>query len=187
VPLTIFVIFFMLYMHRKSMIETLVVMTALPFSLIGSIWLLAALDYNLSVAVAVGMIAVAGLAVEMGLLMMLYLDLTWRRYVAAGSLNDRSDLRQVIAEGASQRIRPMLMTGLSTFLGLVPIMFGTGSGADVMKRIAAPMLGGVGSALILVLIVFPALFSFWRGRGLPALVPPSEEHRVSRPDEGPQA
>lgn len=164
VPLTIFLIFFMLYMHRKSLIETLVVMTALPFSLIGSVWLLAALDYNLSVAVAVGMIAVAGLAVEMGLLMMLYLDLTWRRYVEAGSLNDRSDLRQMIAEGASQRIRPMLMTGLSTFLGLVPIMFSTGSGADVMKRIAAPMLGGVGSALILVLIVFPVIFSFWRGR-----------------------
>ena len=166
VPLTIFLIFFMLYMHRKSLIETLLVMTALPFSLIGSVWLLAALDYNLSVAVAVGMIAVAGLAVEMGLLMMLYLDLTWRRYVEAGSLNDRSDLRQMIAEGASQRIRPMLMTGLSTFLGLVPIMFSTGSGADVMKRIAAPMLGGVGSALILVLIVFPVIFSFWRGRRL---------------------
>jgi Cu(I)/Ag(I) efflux system membrane protein CusA/SilA len=164
VPLTIFLIFFMLYMHRKSLIETLLVMTALPFSLIGSVWLLAALDYNLSVAVAVGMIAVAGLAVEMGLLMMLYLDLTWRRYVEAGALNDRSDLRQMIAEGASQRIRPMLMTGLSTFLGLVPIMFSTGSGADVMKRIAAPMLGGVGSALILVLIVFPVIFSFWRGR-----------------------
>lgn len=183
VPLTIFVIFFMLYMHRKSLIETLVVMTALPFSLIGSVWLLATLDYNMSVAVAVGMIAVAGLAVEMGLLMMLYLDLTWRRSVEAGSLNNRSDLRQVVADGASQRIRPMLMTGLSTFLGLMPIMFSTGSGADVMKRIAAPMLGGVGSALILVLIVFPVIFSFWRGRSLPALVPSPNEHRVSRPDE----
>lgn len=113
------------------------------------------------------MIAVAGLAVEMGVLMMLYLDMTWRRYVAAGSLKDSNDLTQSIAEGASQRIRPMLMTGLSTFLGLVPIMYSAGSGADVMKRIAAPMLGGVGSALILVLIVFPAIFSFWRGGSLP--------------------
>jgi Cu(I)/Ag(I) efflux system membrane protein CusA/SilA len=165
----------MLYIHLKSMVETLVVMTALPFSLIGSVLLLAALDYNLSVAVAVGMIAVAGLAVEMGLLMMLYLDLTWRRYVAAGSLKYRKDLTQAIAEGASQRIRPMLMTGLSSFLGLVPIMFSTGSGSDVMKRIAAPMLGGVGTALILVLIVFPAVFSFWRGRGLPKMAPPSDE------------
>tara|TARA_R110002049_G_scaffold72267_1_gene186433 strand:+ start:10164 stop:13379 length:3216 start_codon:yes stop_codon:yes gene_type:complete len=187
VPLTIFVIFFMLYMHRKSMIETLVVMTALPFSLIGSIWLLAALDYNLSVAVAVGMIAVAGLAVELGLLMMLYLDLAWRRHAEDDSLKSQQDLTSAITEGASQRIRPMLMTGLALFMGLVPIMYSAGSGADVMKRIAAPMLGGVGSALVLVLIVFPAIFSFWRGRGLPALVPPPEEHRVSRPHEGPQA
>ena len=171
VPLTIFVIFFMLYMHRKSMTETLVVMTALPFSLIGSIWLLAALGYNLSVAVAVGMIAVAGLAVELGLLMMLYLDLAWREYREKGLIHSRTDLTAAISVGASHRIRPMLMTGLALFMGLVPIMYSTGSGADVMKRIAAPMLGGVGSALILVLIVFPAIFSFWRGRGLPGMVP----------------
>ena len=168
VPLTIFVIFFMLYIHRKSIIETLVVMTALPFSLIGSVWLLAALNYNLSVAVAVGMIAVAGLAVELGLLMMLYLDLAWRQYAKDGALESRQDLANAITEGASQRIRPMLMTGLTLFLGLVPIMYSTGSGADVMKRIAAPMLGGVGTALILVLLVFPAIFSFWRGRSLAA-------------------
>jgi Cu(I)/Ag(I) efflux system membrane protein CusA/SilA len=164
VPLTIFVIFFMLYMHRNSMIETLVVMTALPFSLIGSIWLLAALDYNLSVAVAVGMIAVAGLAVELGLLMMLYLDLAWRQHRDEGRIKNHQDLTAAIIDGASHRIRPMLMTGLALFMGLVPIMYATGSGADVMKRIAAPMLGGVGSALVLVLIVFPAIFSFWRGR-----------------------
>ncbi|MGE0624770.1 MAG: efflux RND transporter permease subunit [Pseudomonadales bacterium] len=170
VPLTLFVIFFMLFMHRKSLTETLVVMTALPFSLIGSVWLLAALDYNLSVAVAVGMIAVAGLAVELGLLMMLYLDLAWREYREEGLIHSRTDLSAAIAVGASHRIRPMLMTGLALFMGLVPIMYSTGSGADVMKRIAAPMLGGVGSALILVLIVFPAIFSFWRGRDLPAPV-----------------
>jgi len=167
VPLTIAVIFFMLFMHRNSITETLIVMTALPFSLIGSIWLLALLGYNLSVAVAVGMIAVAGLAVELGLLMMLYLDLSWRRHLKDGSFETRNDLTEAITEGASQRIRPMLMTGLALFMGLVPIMYSTGSGADVMKRIAAPMLGGVGSALILVLIVFPAVFSFWRGEKLP--------------------
>jgi Cu(I)/Ag(I) efflux system membrane protein CusA/SilA len=171
VPLTIFVIFFMLYMHRKSLTETFIVMTALPFAGVGSIWLLAALDYNLSVAVAVGMIAVAGLAVELGLLMMLYLDLAWRRYREEGLIRSRTDLTAAITDGASHRIRPMLMTGLALFMGLVPIMYSTGSGADVMKRIAAPMLGGVGSALVLVLIVFPTIFSFWRGRGLPALVP----------------
>ena len=171
VPLTVFAIFFMLYMHRKSITETLIVMTALPFSIIGSIWLLAALGYNMSVAVAVGMIAVAGLAVELGLLMMLYLDLAWRRERDEGLINSRRDLTAAITVGASHRIRPMLMTGLALLMGLVPIMYSSGAGADVMKRIAAPMLGGVGSALLLVLIVFPAIFSFWRGRGLPALVP----------------
>lgn len=164
VPLTIFLIFFMLYMHRKSITETLIIMTALPFSLIGSIWLLAALGYNLSVAVVVGMIAMAGLSVELGLLMMLYLDIAWRRHVADGSIKTRTDLKNTIAEGASQRIRPMLMTSLTLFLGLLPIMYSSGSGADVMKRIAAPMLGGASSTLILVLIVFPAIFSLWRGR-----------------------
>jgi len=167
VPMTIFLIFFMLYMHRKSMVETLIVMTALPFSLIGSVWLLAALDYNLSVAVAVGMIAVAGIAVELGLLMMLYLDIAWRQHRDEGQIHSRLDLTTAITEGASHRIRPMLMTGLVLFMGLVPIMYSDGSGADIMKRIAAPMLGGVGSALLLVLVVFPAIFSFWRGRGLP--------------------
>ena len=167
VPLTLFLIFFMLYLHRKSLTETLLVMTAIPLSLTGSIWLLAALDYNLSVAVAVGMIAVAGLAVELGLLMMLYLDLAWREQYRAGAIRSRSDLAAVIAEGASRRIRPILMTELTLLLSLIPILFSSGSGADVMKRIAAPMVGGAMSALVLVLIVFPALFAFWRGRGLP--------------------
>ena len=168
VPLTLFLIFFLLFMHRKSIVETLVIMTAFPFSLVGSIWLLAALDYKLSVAVAVGMIAVAGLAVELGLLMMLYLDLALHTARDDGRLSTPADLRDVIVEGAGHRIRPMLMTGLALLLGLVPIMFSAGSGADVMKRIAAPMLGGVGSALLMVLIVFPAIFSIWRERALEA-------------------
>ncbi len=178
VPMTIFVIFFMLYMHRKSMIETLIIMTALPFSLIGSIWLLAALGCNLSVAVAVGMIAVAGLSVELGLLMMLYLDLSWHQHRIDGLINSRPQLAAAIVEGASHRIRPMLMTGLALFMGLVPIMYSDGSGADVMKRIAAPMLGGVGSGLLPVLIVFPAVFSFWRGRGLSTSGSPPANHEA---------
>ena len=164
VPLTLFSIFLMLYMHRKSLVETLIIMTALPMSIVGSIWLLALLDYKLSVAVAVGMIAVAGLAVELGLLMMLYLDLAWRKARDENRLNDSTELWQAIAEGAKQRIRPMLMTGLALFMGLLPIMFSDGSGSDVMKRIAAPMLGGIGTALLMVLITFPAVFSIWRGR-----------------------
>ena len=161
VPLTILAIFFMLYFHRKSLTETLIVMTALPVSLIGAVWLLAALGYKLSVAVAVGAIAVAGLAVELGLLMMVYLDIAWRE--------SRSDpaigLDQAIIDGASQRIRPMLMTGLTLVLGLTPVMLASGAGSDVMKRIAAPMLGGAGSALLMALVVVPALFAIWRSRG----------------------
>jgi copper/silver efflux system protein len=163
IPLTVLLIFFMLFMHRKSLVETLIVMLAIPFSLSGAIWLLAWLEYKLSVAVAVGMIAVAGLAVELGLLMMLYLDLSWRRQQEKGLLNSHNDFRLAIIEGAAQRIRPMLMTGLALFLGLVPIMYSTGTGADVMKRIAAPMLGGIMTSLIMVLLVFPAIFALWRG------------------------
>jgi Cu(I)/Ag(I) efflux system membrane protein CusA/SilA len=133
-------------------------------SIVGSIWLLALLDYKLSVAVVVGMIAVAGLAVELGLLMMLYLDIAWRKAQEERRLHDSTELGQAIAEGAKQRIRPMLMTGLALFMGLLPIMFSDGSGSDVMKRIAAPMLGGIGTALLMVLIAFPAVFSIWRGR-----------------------
>jgi len=154
----------MLYMHRKSLVETLIIMTALPMSIVGSIWLLALLDYNLSVAVAVGMIAVAGLSVELGLLMMLYLDISWRQARDENRLDNAAEPWEAIAEGAKQRIRPMLMTGLALLMGLLPIMFSDGSGSDVMKRIAAPMLGGIGTALLLVLIAFPAFFAIWRGR-----------------------
>ena len=164
VPLTLFSIFLMLYMHRKSLAETLIIMTALPMSIVGSIWLVALLDYKLSVAVVVGMIAVAGLAVELGLLMMLYLDIAWQKARAEGRLDDSVRLWQAITEGAKQRIRPMLMTGLALLMGLLPIMFSDGSGSDVMKRIAAPMLGGIGTALVMVLIVFPAIFAIWRDR-----------------------
>lgn len=165
IPLTIFLIFFMLYFHRKSLVETLIVMLALPFSLVGSAWLLWALGYKLSVAVAVGMIAVAGLAVELGLLMMLYLDIAWRQAAAQGRMSSPQDLRDAIVEGAAKRLRPKLMTGLALFMGLLPILLSDGSGADVMKRVAAPMLGGVGTALLLVLLVYPAIFALWRGRG----------------------
>lgn len=167
VPLTVGLIFFMLFMHRGSLVETAIVMLSLPFSLVGSIWLLWALGYKLSVAVAVGIIAVAGLAVELALLMMVYLDLAWSRYRNEGLIHTRTDVPAAIAVGASHRIRPMLMTGLALFMGLVPIMLSHGSGADVMKRIAAPMLGGITSALVMVLVVLPAIFSFWRGRELP--------------------
>ncbi len=159
VPGTLLLIFMMLYVHRRRLTEALIIMLSLPVSLTGAVWLLWLLDYNMSVAVWVGMIAVAGLAVELGLLMMLYLDLAYRER----KIRSEADLRNAIVEGASRRIRPMVMTGLSTCIGLMPIMLSSGAGADVMKRIAAPMVGGVISALLTALIVFPAIYSLWRG------------------------
>jgi Cu(I)/Ag(I) efflux system membrane protein CusA/SilA len=181
IPLTLFLIFAMLYFHRRSLVETLTVMLAVPFSLIGSVWLLWLLDYRLSVAVAVGIIAVAGLAVELGLLMMVYLDLAWRRRRDAGGIASRGELAAAIAEGAGRRLRPLLMTALTLVLALTPIMLSSGAGADVMKRIAAPMLGGVVSALVMVLIVFPAIFALWRGRTLPRSGPDKETPSCAAP------
>ncbi len=162
VPATIAIIFFLLYLHRRSLTETLIVMLTIPFAFAGSIWLLAWLDYKLSVAVWVGAIAVAGLAVELGILMMLYLDLSWRRHAREGRLDTQENKLAAIEEGAVLRLRPKFMTGMALIAGLLPLMYSTGTGADVMQRIAAPMLGGVVSALLLVLLVFPALFSIWK-------------------------
>ncbi|HFD86390.1 MAG TPA: efflux RND transporter permease subunit, partial [Gammaproteobacteria bacterium] len=166
VPLTLFIVFFMLFINRKSVVESLIILLAVPFSLIGSVWLLAWLDYNLSVAVWVGMIALAGLDAEMGVLMMLYLGMVYRQRQTDGRLNSRNDLMELITEGAGRRIRPMLMTGMALLLGLIPILWSDGTGADVMKRIAAPMVGGIASALITVLILFPAIFAIWKGSAL---------------------
>ena len=164
VPGTAFLIFFMLLIHRSMLTETLIIMLALPFCLTGAVWLLSWLGYNLSVAVWVGLIAVAGLAIELGLLMMLYLDIAYRER----QVESVADLRAAIIDGAGRRVRPMLMTGLASVIGLAPIMLSNGAGADVMKRIAAPMVGGVISALVMVLLVYPAIFSIWRERGLRA-------------------
>jgi len=166
VPLTLFIVFFMLFINRKSVVESLIILLAVPFSLIGAVWLLYFLDYNLSVAVWVGMIALAGVDAAMGVLMMLYLGMVYQKRQAEGQLNSWQDLDEVITEGAGRRIRPMLMTGMALLLGLIPILWSDGSGADVMKRIAAPMIGGIASALVTVLVLFPAIFAIWRGRGL---------------------
>ncbi|GMQ97480.1 MAG: CusA/CzcA family heavy metal efflux RND transporter [Gammaproteobacteria bacterium] len=166
VPLTLFIVFFMLFVNRKSITEALIILIAIPFSLVGAIWLLFLLDYNLSIAVWVGMIALAGLDAEMGILMMLYLGMSYKQKQDAGQLHNQHDLTQAIVEGAGRRIRPMLMTGMALFMGLIPILWSTGAGADVMKRIAAPMVGGIASALFMVLVVFPAVFALWKGRSI---------------------
>jgi copper/silver efflux system protein len=159
-------VFLLLYLNTRSLIETGIVLLAVPFSLIGAIWLLYLLDYNMSVAVWVGLIALAGLDAETGVVMLLYLTLSHRRWREEGRLRSAADLREAIVEGAAQRIRPKLMTVLTTMIGLVPVLWSTGTGADVMKRIAAPMVGGLVTSFLLELTVYPALFALWKGRGL---------------------
>src|SRR5260221_9729044 len=131
------------------------------------IWLLFLLGYNMSVAVWVGIIALAGLDAETGVVMLLYLTLAHGKWSRTGRLRTREDLREVIVEGAAKRLRPKLMTVATMILGLVPVLWSTGAGADVMKRIAAPMVGGLVTSFLMELTVYPAIFAIWKGRGLP--------------------
>ncbi len=165
VPLTLFIVFFLLYMNFNSIAETLIVMLSVPFALVGGVWLLYLLDYNLSVAVWVGIIALVGVAAETGVVMLVYLDEAWERRVSEGKTSF-ADLREAVVEGAVQRVRPKIMTVGTTIIGLLPIMLGTGTGSDVMKRIAAPMVGGLVSSTILTLAIIPAIYVIWKGRGL---------------------
>jgi copper/silver efflux system protein len=178
VPITLMIVFVLLYFNTRSLIETGIVLLAVPFSLIGAIWLLYLLDYNMSVAVWVGLIALAGLDAETGVVMLLYLTLSHRRHAEEGRLRTFADLEDAIVEGAAKRIRPKLMTVMTTMIGLVPILWSTGTGADVMKRIAAPMVGGLATSFLLELTVYPALFAIWKrrsiGRGVPPEVPTAE-------------
>jgi Cu(I)/Ag(I) efflux system membrane protein CusA/SilA len=175
IPLTLGLVMVLLYWSTQSWTETGIVMLAVPFSLVGAVWLLYLLHYNLSVAVWVGIIALAGLDAETGVVMLLYLKLAHRRREHAGTLTTRADLRETIVEGAALRLRPKLMTVATMILGLVPVLWSTGTGADVMKRIAAPMVGGLVTSFLLELTVYPAIFALWKGRGLPAeaIVPSS--------------
>ncbi len=166
VPLTLFLIFLILYFHLKSIVKTAIVLSAIPFSLVGSIWLLYYLGYNWSVAVAVGIIALAGLAAETGIVMLLYLDIAYENWKARGRMLSFSHLREAIDHGAVQRIRPKMMTVAAICFSLVPILWSTGTGSDVMRRIAAPMVGGVVTSFVAELLVFPAIYFLWRGIGL---------------------
>ncbi len=139
---------------------------AVPFSLVGAVWLLAALDYNVSVAVWVGMIALMGLDAETGVLMLLFLDLAWERRRREGRLRTPADLVEAVVEGAVKRVRPKMMTVVAAFLGLLPLMCSTGTGADMMKRVAAPMVGGLATSFALELLVYPAVYFLWRKRQL---------------------
>jgi len=162
VPVTLLIVFLLLYFHTRSIAETAIVLLAVPFSLVGAVWLLWALDYDMSIAVWVGLIALAGLDAETGLIMLLYLKLSFRQWRDSGRLRSFEDLREAIVEGAAQRIRPRLMAVATTMIGLAPVMWSSGTGADVMKRIAAPMVGGLVSSFLLELVIYPAIFATWK-------------------------
>ncbi|MFQ5747460.1 MAG: efflux RND transporter permease subunit [Gemmatimonadota bacterium] len=164
VPVTLGIIFLLLYLNFRSVSESLIVMLALPFSLVGGIWFLWLLGYNTSVAVSVGFIALAGVAAETGVVMLIYLDEAFHRRSLEGRLGDRADVAAAVMEGALERLRPVVMTVTAIIAGLAPILWSTGTGADVMKRIAAPMVGGMLTATGLTLAVIPAIYLLWRGR-----------------------
>lgn len=168
VPLTILVIFLLIYLNTRSTVKTFIVLLAVPFSLIGAFWFVYLLGYNMSVAVWVGLIALAGLDAETGVVMLLYLDHAFEKFRAEGRMNNTSDLRAAVEEGAVHRIRPKIMTVCAILLGLMPIMWSpvTQAGADVMKRIAAPMIGGVVTSAILKLLLYPVIYVLWREREL---------------------
>jgi Cu(I)/Ag(I) efflux system membrane protein CusA/SilA len=162
VPLTLFLILLLLYLNTRSFAKTMIVVLAVPFSAIGAVWFLYLLGYNMSVGVWVGLIALLGVDAETGVFMLLYLDLAYEKAKKEGRLHSLADLRVAIQEGASKRLRPKFMTMATTLLGLVPIMWATGTGSDVMKRIAAPMIGGIVSSFLLELLVYPAIFEVWK-------------------------
>ena len=166
IPFTLLLIFVLIYLSTRSVTKTAIVLLAVPFSLVGAFWLLYLLGYNMSVAVWVGLIALAGLDAETGVIMLLYLDHAWEKFRAAGRMNSANDLLASIKEGAVERIRPKIMTVCAILFGLLPIMWSpvTQAGADVTKRIATPMVGGVITSAVLELLIYPVLFFLWKVR-----------------------
>jgi Cu(I)/Ag(I) efflux system membrane protein CusA/SilA len=167
VPMTLVIIFVIIYLNTRSVFKTLVVLLAVPFALVGAFWLLYWLGYNMSTAVWVGMIALAGVSAETGVVMLLYLDVAYDEAVAGDAMHTRGDLVKAVYTGAVTRVRPKIMTASVIMAGLLPIMWSHGTGADVMKRIAAPMVGGVVTSVIVVLLVYPAIYYIWKGWRLP--------------------
>ncbi|MGO9274729.1 MAG: efflux RND transporter permease subunit [Terriglobia bacterium] len=161
-PVTIFIVFLLLYLNTRSVVKTLIVFLAVPFSAVGAIWLLHFLGYNMSIAVWVGLIALMGVDAETGVFMLLYLDIAYHEWQKEGRLKSLRDLREAILHGAVKRVRPKVMTVACMFMGLFPIMWSTGTGADVMKRIAAPMIGGIFTSFIMELVVYPAIYEIWK-------------------------
>jgi Cu(I)/Ag(I) efflux system membrane protein CusA/SilA len=162
VPITLLLVVLLLYLNTQSMTATGIILLAVPFSVVGAVWFLYFLGYNLSIAVWVGLIALAGLDAETGSIMLLYLNLSHQKYIRAGSPDGIKGFDEAVVEGSAKRIRPKMMTVVAILVGLVPILWAEGAGADTMRRIAAPMIGGVITSLIMELLVYPAIFSLWR-------------------------
>jgi Cu(I)/Ag(I) efflux system membrane protein CusA/SilA len=179
IPITLVIIILLLYFNTKSFVKAALVMLAVPFSLVGSFWLLYLLHYNMSVAVAVGLIALAGLDAETGVVMLLYLELAHDLWEKFGRMKTRGDLMQAIYHGAVKRIRPKIMTVSAILAGLLPIMHGTGTGSEVMKRIAAPMVGGVATSLLLELTIYPVLYFYLKRGGLEPSAEPTSGEELS--------
>ena len=167
-------------MNTKSSVKAGIVMLAVPFSAIGAVWLMYALGYNISIAAWVGMIALMGLDAETGVFMLLFLDLAHDEAEVRGQMRTRGDLVEAIVHGAVKRVRPKAMTVFAAFTGLLPIMWSTGTGADLMKRIAAPMVGGLVTSFALELLVYPAVYYLWKGKRL-AQGPPTAEPALAVP------
>ena len=175
IPATLGLIFLLLYFNFRSVGQTLIVMLSLPFALVGGVWFLWLLGYNWSVAVAIGFVALAGVAAETGVVMLIYLDHAWRDRTNAGTAPTLRDLYDAVVEGAVERVRPKMMTVTAIMAGLLPILWGSGAGASVMKRIAAPMVGGMISSTVMTLLVIPAIYSLWKQHGVARQV--SQLHR----------
>jgi Cu(I)/Ag(I) efflux system membrane protein CusA/SilA len=166
IPLTLLIVFVLLYFNTAHVGKVFIVLLAVPFSLIGAFWFIYLLGYHLSVAVWVGIIALAGVDAETGVIMLLYLDTAFDKWKSQGKMRNLEDLREAVSEGAVKRIRPKMMTVMAIIMGLLPIMWSHGAGADVMKRIAAPMIGGIVTSFILELLIYPVIFEIWKGRTL---------------------
>jgi copper/silver efflux system protein len=162
VPLTLVLVVGLLYLSMRGWPQTWLVLSSLPFAVAGSVWLLDFMDYNLSTAVWVGLIAVAGVAAETGIVMVVYLDEAFLRYMREGRIQKPADVDAAVVEGASARVRPLVMTVATTVLGLLPLLWESGVGADVSARTAAPVVGGLWSCMLLTLLVLPAAYAMWR-------------------------
>ena len=177
IPFTLLLVFVLLYLSTGSLVKTAIVSLAVPFSAVGAIWYLYLLGYNMSIAVWVGLIALLGVDAQTGVFMLLYLDLAYEKARRDGRLRTLADLQATIVEGAAKRLRPKFMTMATTFIGLIPIMWATGTGSDVWKRIAAPMVGGILTSFVLELVVYPAIYEIWKWH--------FEMKRAARPKRGP--